>query len=78
MGIIVKPGGGTFYLWVPVPDGSPSLNFAAKLVEKASVLVTPGTAYGEYGEGYFRVSLTVPDARLSEALERIGNFIRKR
>src|SRR3990172_1567360 len=78
MGIIVKPGGGTFYLWVPVPDGSPSLNFAAKLVENARVLVTPGTAYGEYCEGDSRVSLTVPDARLSEALERIGNFIRKR
>ena len=75
MGINVKAGDGTFYLWIPVPGGSPSMEFTAKLLEKARVLVTPGTAYGQYGEGYFRVSLTVPDAQLEDALKRIKNVI---
>ncbi len=76
MGIAIKPGEGTFYLWVPVPNGSSSMDFAAKLVDEARVLVTPGAAYGQYGEGYFRLSLTVPDARLEQALERIRRTVR--
>ncbi len=75
MGISMKPGDGTFYLWVPVPGGGPSMNFAARTLEAARVLVTPGTAYGQYGEGYFRVSLTVPDTYLAEALERMEKVI---
>ena len=71
MGRQVTPGDGTFYLWIPVPGGQTALEYAEKLVDKAGVLVTPGTAYGQYGEGYYRLSLTVPDARLEEALERM-------
>ncbi len=71
MGLPVRPGDGTFYLWVPVPHGRTSLDFAERLLDDAGVLVTPGTAYGQYGEGYFRLSLTVPDDRLQEALERM-------
>ena len=44
---------------------------AVALLDKAGVVVTPGRGYGERGEGFFRISLTVPDARLDEALERI-------
>lgn len=76
MGIIVKAGEGTFYLWIPVPDRLSSLEFATKLLEDAGILVTPGTAYGRYGEGYFRLSLTVPDDRLEQALERIRRTIK--
>jgi LL-diaminopimelate aminotransferase len=61
----------TFYVWSPTPNGMASAEFAAEVLEKAGVVVTPGRGYGERGEGFFRISLTVPDARLDEALERI-------
>ena len=77
MGLPVKAGEGTFYLWVPVPGGHSSLDFAAKLLEDAGVLVTPGIAYGEYGEGYIRLSLTVPDNRLEQGLDRIKKTVKK-
>ena len=62
----------TFYLWCPLPEGySSSIDFAAMLLEKAAVVVTPGIGYGPHGEGYFRISLTYPDDRVQEAMERI-------
>jgi len=66
-----KPSKGTFYLWIPVPKGSTSLDFTTFLFEKASVVVASGSAYGKYGEGFIRISLTVPEKRLVEAMERI-------
>jgi len=60
-----------FYLWLPVPDGYTSVSFATRVLDEAGVNVTPGNGFGEPGEGYFRVSLTVPDVRLDEALERL-------
>ena len=71
IGIEYTPPRGTFYLWVPTPNGMSSLEFADLLLEKASVVIAPGRGYGEYGEGFFRISLTVPDARLEEAMERV-------
>lgn len=71
IGLDVKPPKGTFYIWVKVPKGYTSASFAEKLIEKAAVVVTPGNAYGEYGEGYVRISITTPDHRLNEAMERI-------
>ncbi len=64
---------GTFYLWVPTLGGKSSAEFVAELLEKAQVVVAPGSAYGKFGEGYFRISLTVPDDRLDAAMERIRN-----
>ena len=61
----------TFYVWSPTPRGVSSADFAAEVLDKAGVVVTPGRGYGERGEGFFRISLTVADARLDEALERI-------
>ena len=61
----------TFYLWLSVPDGYTSVSFATRVLDEAAVNITPGNGFGEYGEGYFRVSLTVPDDRLDEALERL-------
>lgn len=75
MRIPVNAGMGTFYLWLPVPDGLSSIAFAEKLIDDACVLVTAGTAYGKHGEGYFRLSLTVTDDRLQEALDRMKNSI---
>ncbi len=71
IGIRFKPPKGTFYLWVPTPKGMSSLEFTDRLFEKTHVVVAAGTAYGQYGEGYIRISLTVPDDRLKEAMQRI-------
>lgn len=71
MGFDVELPRGTFYVWVPVPEGYNSMSFAEKLVEEAAVVVIPGSAYGEYGEGYFRISLTTPDERIKEAMKRM-------
>jgi LL-diaminopimelate aminotransferase len=71
IGIDFNPPKGTFYLWVPTPKGMGSLEFTNLLFEKAAVVVAAGTAYGQYGEGFIRISLTVPDNRLDEALVRI-------
>lgn len=65
----------TFYVWAPVPQGTTSLEFAKYLLESAGVLVIPGIGYGEYGEGYIRMSITVlgdrNGERIAEAVERI-------
>jgi LL-diaminopimelate aminotransferase len=61
----------TIYIWAEVPEGHTSSSFTSYLVEKTGVVVSPGSAYGKSGEGYFRISLTVKDERLKEALERI-------
>ncbi|MCK4379452.1 MAG: aminotransferase class I/II-fold pyridoxal phosphate-dependent enzyme, partial [Deltaproteobacteria bacterium] len=61
----------TFYLWIKTPIGMDSAGVAAMLLEQTGVVVTPGNGFGDAGEGYFRISLTVPEARLQEAGERI-------
>ncbi|MBN1365103.1 MAG: LL-diaminopimelate aminotransferase [Syntrophaceae bacterium] len=71
IGINFNPPKGTFYLWVPVPKGMTSLEFTNRLFDKTAVVVAAGTAYGQYGEGFIRISLTVPDKRLKEAMDRI-------
>jgi len=72
IGLPVTPPLGGMYLWVPIPAGESSSDFAARLLDEAAVVVTPGSAYGRAGEGYVRMALTVPEDRLREALERIG------
>ena len=61
----------TFYTWIPVPAGYTSTELAVKFLEELNLVVTPGNGFGANGEGYFRVSLTVPEVRLEEALRRI-------
>ena len=61
----------TFYVWAPVPEGHTSETFAQTVFQKADVVVTPGTGYGPSGEGFVRISLTVPTERLKEAIDRI-------
>ena len=61
----------TFYLWIPVPDGSSSLEFAARILDEAGVVVTPGVGFGDHGEGSIRLALTKNKERLREALERL-------
>jgi len=71
VGIRFTPNRGTFYLWVPTPKGMSSIEFATLLFEKAHIVVAAGTAYGKYGEGFVRFSLTVTDDRLAEAMQRL-------
>lgn len=71
IGIDITPPKGTIYIWVPVPDGYTSTSFADMVLEKCAVVVPPGSGYGPGGEGFVRISLTAPDERIKEALERI-------
>lgn len=63
---------GSFFAWLPVPNGFTSEEFADFLLNKADVGVAAGKGFGEYGEGYVRVGLLVDEERLVEAVERIG------
>lgn len=65
----------TMYLWVPLPAGLESGPFARRLLLEEGVAVLPGVSLGAGGEGFFRIALTVPEARLREATERIGRVI---
>jgi LL-diaminopimelate aminotransferase len=60
----------TFYLWLKVPEGYTSVSFADKLLE-IGIVVTPGSGFGQNGEGYVRIALTVSEERLKEALDRL-------
>jgi LL-diaminopimelate aminotransferase len=75
IGVEVAPPRGTIYVWAPVPDGHSSSSFAELVLEEAAVVVSPGSMYGPSGEGFFRISLTTPDDRLSEALERMREHL---
>ena len=75
IGVQVEPPKGTIYVWAPVPQGHDSASFAALVLEEAAVVISPGSLYGPSGEGFFRISLTVPDDRLTEALERMREHL---
>jgi LL-diaminopimelate aminotransferase len=71
MGIQVEKPRGTFFLWAKVPKPFTSQQFAEKLLTEAGIIVTPGIAFGENGEGYIRISLSVSSERLDELVERM-------
>ncbi|MBK5228308.1 MAG: LL-diaminopimelate aminotransferase [Actinobacteria bacterium] len=71
MDVVVEPPRGSIYVWTPVPERHTSESFATALLEKAGVVAIPGTGYGPSGEGFVRFSLTVPDERLEEGVERL-------
>ncbi len=71
-GVKVNRPKGTIYIWAPIPEGfATSAAYCEHVLEQAAVVVSPGGAYGRSGEGYFRISLTTPDDRLLEAVERL-------
>jgi LL-diaminopimelate aminotransferase len=77
IGVKVTPPRGTIYIWAPVPDGFDSAAaYCEHVLEEAAVVISPGGAYGASGEGFFRISLTTPDDRLTEAVERLGRLAR--
>ena len=75
IGVDVTPPKGTIYVWAPVPDGHTSASYCELVLEESGVAISPGGAYGQSGEGWFRISLTVPDERLSEAVERMRSSL---
>ncbi|MGF1480684.1 MAG: aspartate aminotransferase [Cyanophyceae cyanobacterium] len=70
LGWQVPPSKATMYLWVPCPVGQSSTDFALDVLQNTGVVVTPGNAFGEAGEGYVRISLIAECDRLGEALQR--------
>ncbi len=71
-GVQVTPPKGTIYIWAPVPEAFDSAAaYCEHVLEQAAVVISPGGAYGPNGEGFFRISLTTPDDRLLEAVERL-------
>lgn len=73
---IPKPNASMF-LWAPIPRGyTSSIDFATDLLEKAGIIVIPGTAFGEMGEGYVRIALVKDEVLLDEVVQRIGQFLK--
>ena len=75
IGVDVAPPKGTIYIWAPVPEGHTSASYCELVLEESGVVLSPGGAYGPNGEGFFRISLTVPDDRLAEAVERLRSSL---
>lgn len=74
MGLEPEVPKASLYVWTPVPAGYDSSEFAAKAINEAGVLVTPGLGFGPSGDSHFRISLTTPDDRLTEGLERLAKL----
>jgi len=74
-GFAVDVPSAAMYLWVALPEGVPSATFARRLLEERGVVVLPGSGFGPAGEGYFRIALVTPSARLTEAIGRLGEFL---
>ncbi len=75
IGVGVDSPKGTIYVWAPVPEGHTSTSFCEHVLEQAAVVISPGSMYGPSGEGFFRISLTTPDERLTEAVERMREHL---
>jgi LL-diaminopimelate aminotransferase len=77
LGLRVDSPKASLYVWAKLPADEPSSGaYAARLVNETGVVLTPGAAYGMAGEGYVRLSLTIADDRLEEALSRLSRFAR--
>jgi LL-diaminopimelate aminotransferase len=75
IGVEVRPPHGTIYVWAPIPEGfASSQAYCEHVLEQAAVVLSPGGIYGPAGEGWFRISLTTPDDRLLEAVQRLGGL----
>jgi LL-diaminopimelate aminotransferase len=75
IGVDVTPPKGTIYVWAPVPEGHTSVSYCELVLEESGVVLSPGAAYGPSGEGFFRISLTISDHRLGEAVERLRSSL---
>ncbi len=78
IGLEAKAPKASLYIWSPVPKGYSSVEFATELLDKVGVVVTPGIGYGQQGEGYVRLSLTLPDAGVVKGLSRLAEWNAKK
>ena len=76
-GFDVSTPKGAMYLWVPLPKEIPSAPFTRRVLEESGVVLLPGSGFGPAGEGFFRIALTVPPARLAEGIARVGKALAK-
>ena len=74
IGLRVQSPKASLYIWAQIPDGYTSARFTEMLLEDLNIVVTPGTGYGEYGEGYIRLSLTIPEHDLIKGLKRLATW----
>ncbi|MFV0421576.1 LL-diaminopimelate aminotransferase [Oleidesulfovibrio sp.] len=74
VGITCRVPEASLYVWANVPEGYTSSEFVTRVLQETGVVMTPGNGFGDAGEGYFRISLTVNDERLEEAVSRIANL----
>jgi LL-diaminopimelate aminotransferase len=73
IGVHIPAPRGTIYVWAPIPAGfASSVAYCEHVLEQAAVVISPGSAYGPSGEGWFRISLTTADDRLAEAVQRLA------
>ncbi len=73
IGLEAKPPIASLYIWVRVPQGYTSASFTSSLLD-VGVVVTPGTGYGKHGEGYIRMSMTIPDDAMMKGLKRLAEW----
>ncbi len=74
IGLSARPPDGTFYVWARVPQGYSGVDLARELLEQVHVAVTPGIGYGTSGADYIRFSITLPDERLEEGVQRLATW----
>jgi len=74
LGLGVEAPRASLYVWARLPEGETSIDFAGRLLDDTGVVVTPGIGYGQYGEGYIRLSVTTPDERVDEGLRRLSSW----
>jgi LL-diaminopimelate aminotransferase len=74
IGLACQPPAGSLYIWAKCPSAYTSAELVEELLEQVGVVVTPGTGYGPHGEGYIRLSLTIPDAQLTRGLQKLKEW----
>jgi LL-diaminopimelate aminotransferase len=74
LGLAAETPRASLYVWAKVPEGYTSAELAAQLLEETDIVVTPGSSYGAYGEGYIRLSLTTPDEQVEKGCQRLESW----
>ena len=77
LGLHAKQPRASIYVWSPIPAGWRSIDFTRALLEETGVSLTPGTVFGPGGEGYVRISLTAPEARIENAMRRLKDWMNR-
>ncbi len=76
LGLQAQTPQASFYIWAQIPAGFRSLQFASELLDATGVSITPGTVFGECGEGYVRITLCASKERIQQALDRMERWMR--